>query len=614
MNYNIYFLNEITKQYVLLQTIDGLDTVTTDFVDNLKINSKSNNSIISLTHVKKINQIFHTNILNAKYFLSTNQKLKCQITSNRVNTNIYQFDTLKSMKFIVPFLSGSDICNIYVQPCISCNFVLVKQFKIKRNTVHHNLDQNKIDYLLNILKVWKYKIVDSDRFYCNIGFTLESKHIAILKQSKLLYDSTTLGLEMSVLHRLVYELKIDLLCIELQIFSSKFIVSTYNAFNCRVIKIHINETYNKENCIEHFQKYKYTLKQNGAYEKEINFNFNDEVKIKIDKGYRIYFSNQIQQNILLQTIKSETPHQYSNYLYNHLRINNNQTIVCDFKHKDITDEILLQILNARYIVRDYEMTNDEQKTDNIQQFSDTNAFKILLPKQYSKEIIHTCFLFIIPTKHSKPVLFKTFMLNKYIFTDELHIKNEIKVNSSLQILCNSDIIIDHNACINASGAGFKTYVDCNVADNNVNNESHTLKYGSVTEQVIAKQSYKATSAVQNGLDIIKSHKYTIYQKLQSGWWFATDENGEKGWIPSNLVSLCDMNDKSCGGGIIEIISTKSIINYGIIEANGLFGGNGGMIRIQCDSLLNYGKITAIGMEHGLIQINCKQFNDESKTS
>merc|ERR1712061_132543 len=61
---------------------------------------------------------------------------------------------------------------------------------------------------------------------------------------------------------------------------------------------------------------------------------------------------------------------------------------------------------------------------------------------------------------------------------------------------------------------------------------------------------------------------------------------------------------SIGGGIIEIISSKSIINYGQISVDGVGdGAKGGTISFKCDKFINYGEISAVGDGgNGQIQI------------
>ena len=55
----------------------------------------------------------------------------------------------------------------------------------------------------------------------------------------------------------------------------------------------------------------------------------------------------------------------------------------------------------------------------------------------------------------------------------------------------------------------------------------------LSQQLTAINDYNA--AVDDELDLKKGQLYTILQKSESGWWYARNENGEEGWIPSNYL-------------------------------------------------------------------------------
>ena len=129
-------------------------------------------------------------------------------------------------------------------------------------------------------------------------------------------------------------------------------------------------------------------------------------------------------------------------------------------------------------------------------------------------------------------------------------KREFGQFGVLQIFCEQDIIINEDCIINASGVGVSVeHACCKEVETNNSNELSLLKFG--------------------------------YAKNVAHPWLR-------------------------GGGIIEIISLKSIINYADILVHG-FGdcGRGGTISIKCDSFINYGKISAVGKGgNGHIQICC----------
>eukprot|EP01084_Bolivina_argentea_P166493 289036_1 len=73
--------------------------------------------------------------------------------------------------------------------------------------------------------------------------------------------------------------------------------------------------------------------------------------------------------------------------------------------------------------------------------------------------------------------------------------------------------------------------------------------------------------------------------------------------------------EATGGGIVEIVA-KTVINKGMITANGNEGGSGGSIKIRCNSFINFGVIQAIGMSNGYgdIWIECSEYRNEGTIS
>eukprot|EP01084_Bolivina_argentea_P172451 298725_1 len=90
-----------------------------------------------------------------------------------------------------------EICN---------NQAPIKSFEI--NQCRINDDETKVDYLLNVLKVWNHKITNRNLFFKFIGFKIESHHIDMIIQSIHLYESTVLENNCKVIHRLINELNI----------------------------------------------------------------------------------------------------------------------------------------------------------------------------------------------------------------------------------------------------------------------------------------------------------------------------------------------------------------------------------------------------------------------
>ncbi|ETO20977.1 hypothetical protein RFI_16228 [Reticulomyxa filosa] len=51
------------------------------------------------------------------------------------------------------------------------------------------------------------------------------------------------------------------------------------------------------------------------------------------------------------------------------------------------------------------------------------------------------------------------------------------------------------------------------------------------------------ASVADELDLREGCEYVIMQVSPSGWWYAVDENGEDGWVPSNYLVRIDDNGK-----------------------------------------------------------------------
>ena len=107
---------------------------TTLFVDNLKIGNDG--KMIKLVDFKKIEEMHHSEILNAKYLLVINCKHK-EIQKEEVKKErgqLYEFKDLKDIQFEIPSneteKKGFNV-GIYVQTQTESNFSLLKEFSIK---------------------------------------------------------------------------------------------------------------------------------------------------------------------------------------------------------------------------------------------------------------------------------------------------------------------------------------------------------------------------------------------------------------------------------------------------------------------------------------------------
>merc|ERR1712244_54153 len=107
---------------------------TTLFVDNLKI--LNDNKMIKLVDFKKIQEIYHSEILNAKYLLVINCKQK-EIKKEDVKKEkgqLFEFKDLKNIQFEIPSneteKKGFNV-GIYVRTQTESTFILLKEFSIK---------------------------------------------------------------------------------------------------------------------------------------------------------------------------------------------------------------------------------------------------------------------------------------------------------------------------------------------------------------------------------------------------------------------------------------------------------------------------------------------------
>ena len=59
----------------------------------------------------------------------------------------------------------------------------------------------------------------------------------------------------------------------------------------------------------------------------------------------------------------------------------------------------------------------------------------------------------------------------------------------------------------------------------------------------AINDYSAT--VDDELDLKEGEIYTIMQKDPSGWWYAVNDNGDDGWVPSNYLEDASHKAQTC---------------------------------------------------------------------
>eukprot|EP01084_Bolivina_argentea_P171677 297432_1 len=278
-----------TDQWIQLHTIDlslfiEHNHYPKEFNNNIKFIEKAN--IISiLCHT--IHEKYRSQIVESTYTVMLNVK-KTIIQPDEINiNNIYQFHDITNINFIIPFCEQANIVSIYLQPKGYVHFVLIKTFIRKNKTINnkHQRLNHQCDYLLKILKVWNHHILNPATFVKKIGFDINEKHILLIKNHAMLYDSTTL--QCNVLHRLVHELHIDNLRVIHEFISSiKVDVKLYAGFGCIVFRI----TYDK-NHIEHFQSSNFKIVEpysDSIRQNDFTFDNNGRLLIFPDKVITFY--------------------------------------------------------------------------------------------------------------------------------------------------------------------------------------------------------------------------------------------------------------------------------------------------------------------------------------
>eukprot|EP01084_Bolivina_argentea_P157627 274663_1 len=152
-------------------------------------------------------------IAGAKFIAisSNNEEQESQLSVQIVNTQgYYIYDgAMHNVHFIVPFVAYAVNVNVYVQLARGENFILLKSFKLKQSLEKNNVE-NRVQYILQLLKIYKYKIKNPETFYQQIGFGIKSKELSLMKKKRsLLKAESVLKPKCTVIHRLVEELHLN---------------------------------------------------------------------------------------------------------------------------------------------------------------------------------------------------------------------------------------------------------------------------------------------------------------------------------------------------------------------------------------------------------------------
>merc|ERR1712190_59219 len=105
-----------------------------------------------------------------KYTFESLSKVKFMLLGDRTANSIqnsdcvYEFEDVSKIQFIVPYRVNTRHIAVYVQFDGSETFLCFKRFNIKP-TIKRDTIQNQVNYLMKVLQVYKFPIVDPQLFF-----------------------------------------------------------------------------------------------------------------------------------------------------------------------------------------------------------------------------------------------------------------------------------------------------------------------------------------------------------------------------------------------------------------------------------------------------------------
>eukprot|EP01084_Bolivina_argentea_P315930 547505_1 len=575
----------------------------------------------------------------AKFILipSNGVNSKQQFSPNELDANIHIYDqhyfnyyiSLQNIissppQFIIPFQTGSYTVSLYVKPSERTTmYTLIKSFEIHRNL------ENEVDYLLNVLRLHDHPVsyqqlnlVYDDKMLSPIFAKLFVpseivKDATIDLLSRLIIELNMVGILshqyddewaqkvkgelfkvdmytkrqiMYKLNRLIQELSITELQHTLTVYSSEFkFVQSNNLLNCCTFRIP-----NMDHPEDYFIKTNYTFIEfnNAGKQCQSSINCLHELNIMRDNDLiKIMISNTdlfgLDNDVLLQEMKTNNLKYFGNCSkeFGENLYQQNGCVLLKNLSK-IQQQRQQQISQYEFKVVSSEMV-EENKDDTAYWFAKLEEFKI--PIRDTK--ISFCHNILAKPRNLLNWITITSVTSSQCVcktNKELHINSVMKVpqfnvsndeNGVIQIFSKSTIIIDKHGKVDAIGCGL-TAID-------------TVTYKRYLTNTDNKR------ILQYANDSQQDHKTSSEDKTSS-----VDEHG---------------------GGIIEIISLKDIINNGTICAsnldasyssgtvsiltNGKFVNNGTIIAhnllISCSEFVNKNGVIS-GTNHDKIEINDKK--------
>eukprot|EP01083_Nonionella_stella_P093267 261312_1 len=331
------------------------------------------------TQPQKIKEMYHSEVLRSRFTMVHSQKeLKQQLVDH--SANIYQFDDINNIQFIIPLTTKPSNLGIYVQPEEGLNFTLIRKFTVKPTHQFETEDQcaNEIEYLLKMLTNWNYTITNAGNFFQHIGMTLTTQHTDLLMQQAQCLSFPSISLDAALTQRLVDELDIQCLSNYLKVLLSTFDVAGH-AFNFCAITMNPNKMYgeNGGSELEWFGRYQYKLSSNTD---DVMVAYNDQIQIDASNEYHIDLVAK-HNSLQIQTIKPLAIQPSTSFVDN--LVLTDDKIVFTLHADSVNGVHRKAILNAIYLmVYQDEIDSEATMTESdgvIYQFDDINQLRFIIP-------------------------------------------------------------------------------------------------------------------------------------------------------------------------------------------------------------------------------------------
>eukprot|EP01083_Nonionella_stella_P219380 785927_1 len=343
-------------------------------------------------------------MLSSKYaVLHTETDSKQQLVDH--SANIYQFDEIEHVQFIIPFIRKPANLGVYVQPKEGFKFMLIRKFRAKpiATLTTENQFYNEIGYLLTTLNHWKYQITNPSNFLQHVGVSLTENHADLLMQQAKSLSFPLIPLDAALTQRLVEELDIQCLSNYLKVLLSTFDVVGH-AFDFCAIKMNPNPIYGDidGSQLEWFERYQYKLRSNRD---DVVFSYNDQLHIESSNEYHIALvANHALQ---IQTIHPLAISSSTSFVDN-LVSTDDKTVFA--LRADNVDEVYHdEILNTTYLmVAQKNMDHKAHVTESdgvVYQFDDINQLRFIIPFDTETQHAH---LYVKPKANFDFVLIKKF--------------------------------------------------------------------------------------------------------------------------------------------------------------------------------------------------------------